>query len=332
MGIRQSHLRVARTDPRRVCTLVVAVLAVSALVAGLVTGAHADTSVQMQANGTTTVGDATTTAEVDGAERTTTEAADGGEDADFEPNDGIENATNVTNGTYTGLSIDEDDFDTYAVELAPGETLTAAISFSHAEGDLDMGLVGPDGQETLAISESTTDGENISYEASEAGTHYLVVYGYQNATAPYDLTVSTTRGGPGTDGNVTADAFEPNNGFDSATPINFGSYQNLSVGLFDADFYAVNLSAGESMVTAISFDHTEGDLDMALVGPDGRETLAISQSTTNMENVSYVAPQSGTYYLVVYGYQDATAPYDLIIATSSGPDGNATNRSEARVG
>jgi type II secretory pathway pseudopilin PulG len=121
----------------------------------------------------------------------TTQEAQQTQQDGFEPNDGFENATALDPGTYTGLESTKNDLDVYAVDVVAGESLSAAISFSHAEGDLDLFLLGPD-QTTRQVSDSTTDGENISYVAGETGTHYLVVVGFEGATAPYSLSVSVT--------------------------------------------------------------------------------------------------------------------------------------------
>jgi len=238
----------------------------------------------------------------------------------FEPNDDFNNSTTVEPGTYSNLSIESADVDVYGVSLERGEALSAAIAFSHAEGDLEMALVGPDQETVVAASESTTDNESVSTVAAQNGTYYLVVYGHGNATGTYDLTVSV-----GTGGSAEGDAFEPNDDVANATTLEDGTYENLSVTENDIDVYAVSLDTAEALTASIEFSHAEGDLDMALLGGDPLQAIDASVSTNDSESISSVAPESGTYYLVVYGFENATAPYNLSLTTASGGGGeNAT--------
>lgn len=98
---------------------------------------------------------------------------------------------------------------------------------------------------------------------------------------------------------LDGDQFEPNDDFASATPVESGTYPNLSIQPGDIDVYAVDLRAGEPLSAEITFSHAAGDLDMALVDPTTERVLAVSDSTTDDESISYVAPEAGTYYLVV---------------------------------
>jgi len=237
---------------------------------------------------------------------------------DLEPNNDFISATQISPGTYTGLEITQNDsLDFYAAELDSGEVLSASIQFAQANGDLDLVLFGPDQNTTLQESTSETDDENITYLAAEPGTYYLAVGGYQNATAPYNLTVSTSGDNPPP--VPPTGEFEPNNDFANATQIEPGTYTGLETTRDDSlDFYAANLTSGEALSASIQFAHADGDLNFFLVGPNQNETLQTSISGTDDENITHVATETGTYYLVVAGYQGATAPYNLTFETTSG--------------
>ncbi|MBV0924375.1 Hvo_1808 family surface protein [Halomicroarcula limicola] len=237
------------------------------------------------------------------------------DEAAFEPNDSFENATQLEPGNYTGLNVTENDLDVYAVELNAGESLSAEIEFSHARGDLDLFLLGPNGS-TLQAGVSETDGESVSAVAPEAGTYYLVVAGFQGASGPYDLRVNTAGAGP----SPAAGEFEPNDDFETATPVEAGNYTGLNVTENDLDVYAVELSEGDTLSAEIEFSHARGDLELLLIGPE-RTVLQASTSSTDGESISHLAGTNGTYYLVVYGYLDGTGPYDLSVGVSSGEDG-----------
>ncbi|MFC7136419.1 PPC domain-containing protein [Halobaculum litoreum] len=174
----------------------------------------------------------------------------------------------------------------------------------------------PDG-DLLGASVSTNDTESLSYVAGQAGAHYLVVYGYENATGAYDLTVDRTAGNA-TDGG---DALEPNDDTGNATALEPGTYTDLTVAEDDLDFYAVDLAAGDALSASIAFSNATGDLDFALLSPNGT-LLAVSDSVTDAERLSTVADETGRYYLVVYGFDGATGPYELTLAVASGGGGD----------
>jgi hypothetical protein len=109
-------------------------------------------------------------------------------DDGFEENDSCEQAALVSPGTYTGLHVCPSDDDWYAVDLQEGDTITATILFAHAEGDLDMALHYPN-CELLAASQSSTDNEQLVYQAASAGTYHIRVYGFRGAENDYDLIV-----------------------------------------------------------------------------------------------------------------------------------------------
>ena len=237
------------------------------------------------------------------------------QEGEFEPNDDTANATAVEPGSYTDLNVTEGDLDYYAVDLEEGDALSASIDFSNDRGDLELVLLSPDGVQ-LRASTSTDDSEAVSYVAGQSGTYYLVVYGFDGATGPYDLTVDRTPGEP----TPADDETEPNDGIENATATEPGNYTDLTVTEGDLDYYAVDLEAGDAMSASIDFSNDRGDLDFALLSPNG-SVLLVNDSVSDNERLSYVASESGTYYLVVFGFDGATGPYDLSVAVTSASEG-----------
>lgn len=137
---------------------------------------------------------------------------------------------------------------------------------------------------------------------------------------------------PAVQNQLDQDEFEPNDDFASATPVTSGTYENLSIGENDLDVFAVELTGSERLSAAVDFDTSAADIDLLLIGPNRTGFLDASVSETAVENVSHVAPEDGTYYLVVYGYGNSTGPYDLTVSvdgadagrTDTGDDRNAT--------
>jgi len=121
-------------------------------------------------------------------------------DDDLEENDGISDATMVIlspAGDYDKLDrkICPGDEDWYAVSLFDGETLEVLIDFVHANGDLDIGIIGADGSTVYASGVSQTDGEQTLFTLDDPSCtpenpsclFYVVVVGFDGAQNSYDL-------------------------------------------------------------------------------------------------------------------------------------------------
>ncbi len=80
--------------------------------------------------------------------------------------------------------------DYYAVEASAGKTLTVNLTFTHANGDVDVRLYDRDGTTQLASSVSATDNEELSQMITEAGTYFVYVFGYGGANNTYTMTVT----------------------------------------------------------------------------------------------------------------------------------------------
>lgn len=96
--------------------------------------------------------------------------------------DSIETATVLASGVDTPGSIDAaGDVDFYRV---PNDFSGVTVSFTHADGDLDIQLVDGNGQ-SIDTSQGTDDWESLS--TSGEGVYYLRVYGYGDATGAYSV-------------------------------------------------------------------------------------------------------------------------------------------------
>lgn len=242
-------------------------------------------------------------------------------DADqYEPNDNPEEAAPISPGSYGGLTIRDGGVDFYAIDLAAGDRLEAAIEFAHA--DLDLVVMDPS-NDVVDYSASGTGSEELAIDAAQDGTHYVIVTAVDDsASVEYGLDVNVEAGAggdPGTpddDDDATdpnGDRFESNDEFDEATPIEEGTHPDLDVRDGNSDFYAIDLVEGARLEASIDFAHADGDLDLALYGPD-RDQRDASYSTNDGEAVSIEAFDPGTYYVEVYGFNGASNEYDLEIS------------------
>ncbi len=113
-------------------------------------------------------------------------------DDPYEPNDLLAEAWDFTGGagqwlsSYGGAPGIQEDEDWYRIDVAPGhERLTVDLTFTHADGDIDLALY--DGQgEFVTHSTSMTDNETIDCTLAAPGTYYLWVY-FGNTGNTYDL-------------------------------------------------------------------------------------------------------------------------------------------------
>jgi PKD repeat protein len=266
---------------------------------------------------------ATTTVEVE-------RSPDPAENDRFEPNDGRTNAERISPGTYDDLQIVDGESDYFAVDLDANEEITAETVFDHSTGDLDLALRDPSGN-AIQTSVSTTDDETVSAVADEAGTYYIEVYGYIEASAPYSLSVSTTDtdGGDGDDGDGTPeDRFEPNDQLSTAASPGPGTYEGLRITEDDIDVFAVEIEASQTLTASAQFDHSVGNLELA-IGNSSGGLVDASTSTTDDESVSVTPDEPGTYYVVVGSAEgEETAPYTLSLSTDGGSTGEGDDRFE----
>ncbi len=112
----------------------------------------------------------------------------------MEPNDFLGTtvlAPAVTPPGVTGLSLCPADVDWFAVSVGAGQTLSAAIRFAHADGDLDLKLydVNSSLAQPVASATSSDDDEELVRTAAVATTYLIRVSGFGGASADYDLEI-----------------------------------------------------------------------------------------------------------------------------------------------
>lgn len=223
----------------------------------------------------------------------------------FEHNDNRTQATDRVRGNWENLSIVGGESDFYAIPLNSGEQLDAAIDFDHSVGDLDMRIRDPSGN-VMVTSQSVSDDESASITATQDARYYVEVYGFNGASAPYNLTLSSP---------TRDDGLEDNDGTGTATSSR-PYLQDMQVTPNDPDYFEVDLQRGEQLTTTVSFDHTVGDLDVRVTDPQGN-FVASSTSTSDDEQLTVTASQSGTYYVKVYGHSGAANAYDMQMETQN---------------
>ena len=234
----------------------------------------------------------------------------------YEPNQRADAAPTLPPGAYDGLTLcGEEDPDFFGVEMEAGETLTARVAFSHADGDLDLRVLAPDGVTTLASSLSADDDEEVTATATTSGVHLLRVYGYEDTRNTYDLTLSVATEGAA----CHLDPYEPNQSVDAAQTLFPTIYDDLTLcGEDDPDFFGVEMEEGEKLTARIDFSHDVSNLDLSLYAPNGRTLLERSVSNDDFELIEHIATSTGIYVLNVFGYVSLANDYTLSLNVTDG--------------
>lgn len=110
----------------------------------------------------------------------------------LEPNDDT-GAPRVEPDRFDGLQICPGNPDFYGIYLRRGDTLLVRLFFTDADGDIDMQLLAPDRETSLARATSVTDDEMIEHTATAEGPHVIRVYGLGDAQNAYSMDVQVDR-------------------------------------------------------------------------------------------------------------------------------------------
>lgn len=219
------------------------------------------------------------------------------------------NDTQATATAYPGTAVNGQictgDPDWYTLVLNNGDSLRAELRFTDANGDFDLAFYDVAGN-LLRSAASSTDNEFIDFEVSSAGTYALRVVGYLGAENSYTLDAVVISPTPvcSDDGNEDNDI--------QATVTSFTGSDDLSGAICagDDDYYALDLSAGQTLVVNLLFTDDDGDIDLRLLNEIG-STVASSTIGSDDESISYAVRLIGRYTLRVYGYNGAENSYQL---------------------
>jgi len=110
----------------------------------------------------------------------------------FEENDSDLTATAMNSGASVNAIVCRGDDDRFRINVpAVGCVVRAKARFIHAEGDVDMTLLDPNGTQ-VAQSLGSSNDESIAFTAVRAGDHVVRAFGFNGAENSYDLGVTVT--------------------------------------------------------------------------------------------------------------------------------------------
>lgn len=218
-------------------------------------------------------------------------------------------AYEVTSNSSTLENITCDTMNWYKVYLTAGAPLTVTINFISHYGDLDLYLLNQNDSVLDRSVDSFSNTEVISLTAVTSGNYYIIVKG-ANGPNTYSIEFSSNYSS-GNDDN-----YEPNNTIATATTVTGGIISSLSCISGNDDFYAIALTAGDTLTVQLDFTHSQGDIDLAIQSNSG-SVLRSSTGLSNQEIAGYKATTSGTYYIRVYNRGYTYNTYSMTITKTS---------------
>lgn len=221
--------------------------------------------------------------------------------------DGREDDDTAATGTTYASPIGDgqicpDDDDYFRVSVPMGNAVTVTVDgFTHADGDLDLELRAADGT-ILGTSASVRDTESVSYCNGAASTTLTArVFGFSGAQNAYSFRADVA---PDPSGCCIDDAGEDDDARTSARTVTFASDVASVDGTIcpgDDDWIAIPMTGPGRIEALVLFDHSMGDIDIALHDPSGTR-LRSSVTSTDDEMIAVDVAGGGTYALRVYGF------------------------------
>jgi hypothetical protein len=210
-------------------------------------------------------------------------------DDSYENNDTISTAKDL--GALSALTsisnlvmADGNDWYKFSMGAAGTSTDFVSVNSTSAQGDLDLELYNASGTR-LAASTSPTDSEQVSLSGRAAGTYYVHVIGYNNATTPnYTLQIDPgTASSGGTTGGTTSGGTT--------------SGGTTTTGSFDIQFRFSGLTSAEQTVFDQAAAKWEsvivGDLPSATYGGVAVDDLLIDASGAAIDGTGNILGQAG---------------------------------------
>jgi hypothetical protein len=239
----------------------------------------------------------------------------------FEPDDDAPRIVQPLNSTASGsagvvegralCSAGVADADRWAVDLLDFERVVAVAAPD--DGDLRVVLtVEDEAGVVLARSPSGQGASSVGFDAVTAGRVYLRAVGAFGQVGTYTATIRKENRG-----SCAPDAREPNDTVATAAPLPDVN-EVVTICESDEDLFVLPGVAGKRAVVDLAFRHGDGDLDLQLLGIDGRQILATSDSQSDGEHLEVLLPVDGNFTVRVFSLTSgARSRYTLTTALVS---------------
>jgi hypothetical protein len=215
-------------------------------------------------------------------------------------------------GLNTVYCADDTD-DRWVLDAPVGCEVEATVDLVHAEGNLSLRMLRPDGT-TGGRSFSRTDHERAVEMVTDDGPPRARVYGLGSVENAYTITMRPHC--PEDLDCEAGDLHEPNDARGSAATRLYPPAAALgAICEGDADYYRAYVKMGCTVTVDVAFTDADGDLDLKLERYSG-EALDRSLSVSDDEQVEWTADRNTLVYAKVYGFRGALNTYRLDVATT----------------
>ena len=259
----------------------------------------------------------------------------GGSDDGYEPNDSCAAARYLGGVGYvywgSALVVKINNEDWYRISVPYGGTLTAQVSFTSSQGDIDMGLYDGCGGSLVGSSTSTGNGESIVYtnNTGAARDYYIRVYLYDDTRNQYAFSTNVTAPSPPASDSC-GNALTMTEGQTITGATNFATTDgNASCGASSATrdvWYAYRAPC----TGILTVDSSGSGYDTVLSAHSGCPGTTANQITcnddaffgVNWSQISLSVNKGSLYYIRVSGYNGLFGNYQL--HSVLGPPSNDT--------
>ncbi len=223
-----------------------------------------------------------------------------------------------------------DDEDWYEITIGSDRTVTLALTGGGAT-DLDIALTNDNGT-MITKSDSLGSQESVS-TCLTPGTYFVHVYAWGSSENSYTLDYSESVGSCAL--SCIDDVYEDDDNIAQARFVALGNSAYTATGneicAGDDDFFDVFLLKNEVLHSTLNFTQTTSaeDLDIYIYDDQGNNLTGCTEQTpggcdsgngqsgTSNESFSWPINATGTYYVVVHGWNGAENSYDICIGLSA---------------
>ena len=153
------------------------------------------------------------------------------------------------------------------------------------------------------------DPEVVLFMINDITRVFFLIHAYSDSGS-YTLTLEVVE--------YNDDIYEENDDFESAIPIDVNAIYTLIA--YDMDFFIIELTSGVTVEMTLTFNGAVCDLDLYLFADDQATMLDYSEGYGSTEYISYTAPYTGIYYVLMNFYSGlAGEEYELEINVNEDP-------------
>ena len=238
---------------------------------------------------------------------------------DLEPDDGPADATSVVSSSrsFSGRTVCGVGADWYALAATAGQRLTAILDASPLDADLDLAVIGADGETVVAKVERTgVSREEISLNLLHSGTYYVRVYNQEGGKGVYTISLLVE------DQAVSCqdDALSPNHEIGAAFLLNAGD-RDLTLCPGKSDYFRTTLNGGETLEVQALADLAAGELRVTVWDGTGSTVWQSAElAADGYLSMEVLVPHAGDAVIQVEGRAATAVDYTLAFAARD-PDG-----------